>query len=137
VTDKLFPHRFPKRPQADRARGFTLVEVLIALAVLAIALAAVLRAMGQAIDLSTDLRDRTVALWAAEERATDLVLKNTWPAIQSTDGTMEFGEREWRWREKVTSINSVFGETRRVEIEILGPKKPDVLGRVTLFRIRP
>lgn len=137
MTDKLFPLHSPKPPQADRAQGFTLVEVLIALAVLAIALTAVLRAMGQAIDLSTDLRDRTVALWAAQERATDLVLKDTLPAVQSTDGTMEFGEREWRWREKVTSINSVFGETRRVEIEILGPNKPDVLGRVTLFRVRP
>lgn len=123
------------RPPPDGVRGFTLVEVLVALAVLAIALAAVLRAMGQAIDIATDLRQRTVALWAAEERATDHELRRDWPALDTTDGTMEFGEREWRWREQVSK--TPLDELRRVEIEIRSPNSPDVLGRIAVFLRKP
>jgi general secretion pathway protein I len=115
--------------------GFTLVEVLVALAVLAIALAAVLRAMGQAIDLATDLRQRTVALWAAEERATDHRLRRDWPALDTTEGTMEFGEREWRWREQV--MKTPLDELRRAEIEIRAPDSPDVLGQLTIYLRKP
>lgn len=122
---------YRRQPQT----GFTLVEVLVALAILAIALAAVLRAMGQSIDLTTDLRDRTVALWAAEERATERLLRAQWPDLDTTEGTMEFGEREWRWRERVSA--TPFPELRRVDIEIRAARSPDVLGRASLFMRRP
>ncbi|HEX9811699.1 MAG TPA: type II secretion system minor pseudopilin GspI [Burkholderiales bacterium] len=132
--DRFFPLRSPNRKKANY-RGFTLVEVLVALAVLAIALAAVLRAMGQAIDLSTDLRERTVALWAAQERATDHRLRNDWPALDTTEGKMKFGEREWRWHENVSK--TPLDEMRRLEIEIRAPDSPDILGRLTVFLRRP
>lgn len=133
--DRYFPLRSPSRRRAKLDRGFTLVEVLVALAVLAIALAAVLRAMGQAIDLSTALSQRTVALWAAEERATDHRLRGDWPALDTTDGKMEFGDREWRWQEKVST--TPLEELRRLEIEIRTPDSPDILARLTVFLRRP
>jgi len=45
---------------ARTQNGFTLVEVLVALAVLTIALAAVMRALSQSIDTSASLRDRNL-----------------------------------------------------------------------------
>jgi general secretion pathway protein I len=132
------------RTAATRAhlftQGFTLVEVLVALAVLAIALAAVLRAMGQAIDVTTDLRERTLALWAAQERATEHQLNHDWPAIDTKDGTLQFGEREWRWHEKVTKMpleQFTSQEMRRIEIEVRKPNSPDVLGRIVLYLRKP
>jgi general secretion pathway protein I len=119
----------------SRNGGFTLVEVLVALAVLTIAFAAVLRAMGQAIDLTTELRQRTVALWVAEERATDHQLRRNWPGLDTTEGTLELGGREWHWRERVSS--TPFEELRRVDIEITAPKSPDVLARLAVFLRRP
>lgn len=51
-----------------RARGFTLVEVLVALALLAVALAAGMRALAQTADGASALRARTLALWVAQDR---------------------------------------------------------------------
>ena len=52
----------------NSARGFTLVEVAIALAMLAIALAAVGRATQGGLENSSALRERTLAQWVAENR---------------------------------------------------------------------
>ena len=49
-------------------RGFTLVEVLVALALLAVALAAGMRALAQAADGAGTLKARTLALWVAQNR---------------------------------------------------------------------
>lgn len=115
--------------------GFTLVEVLVALAVLAIALAAVLHAMGQAIDLTAGLRDRTLALWVAEERATLHQLKQEWPSLDTSEGTMEFAGREWRWLERTAS--TPITDFRRTDIEIYAAGSKDRLATVAVFLRKP
>lgn len=132
--------KFNRRRQRSNAPhkridGFTLVEVLVALAILAIALAAVLRAMGQAIDVTADLRDRTLAMWVAQERATAIYLKRTWPAVSTTEGTVQFAERDWRWKEQVSS--TAVASMRRVDIEIGAPKSSTYLARLTLYVRQP
>lgn len=117
------------------ARGFTLIEVLVALAVLAIALAAVLRTMGQSIDLAADLRERTLALWVAQERAAALQLANTWPSLDTTKGTAEMGGREWEWQQQATSTE--VAEMRRVDIEVRAPRSPDLRARISIFLRKP
>jgi type II secretion system protein I len=50
------------------ARGFTLIEVLIALAIVSIALAAMMRSVAVATDDQSRLRDRRLALLCAQDR---------------------------------------------------------------------
>src|SRR5687767_3505702 len=88
---------------AERAAGFTLLEVLVALAVLAVALAAGTRALGQAVDLSAGLRDRSIALWVAQNRLAQHRLRGGWPALEASEGEDEMGGSRWRWREQVSS----------------------------------
>ena len=98
------------------ARGFTLVEVLVALAVLAIALAAVMRAMAQAIDTTATLRQHEVALWVAQNRLVQHEMGQDWPSVDTTNGDADMGGRKWYWREQVSTTPEP--KIRRIEITI-------------------
>jgi general secretion pathway protein I len=111
--------------------GFLLVEVLIALAILAIPLAAITRAVSQAIDTTVALRDRSIAMWVAQDRLTMHRIERDWPALKTTTGTSEMAGRSWRWQEKIISTPVV--QLRRVEIEIRDENGPDVLAKLVGF----
>jgi general secretion pathway protein I len=98
------------------SRGFTLIEVLVALAVLAIALAAVMRAMAQAVDTTVSLREHAVALWVAQNRLTEHQMRQDWPAANTINGETEMGGEKWYWREQVSTTPEP--KMRRVEITV-------------------
>jgi general secretion pathway protein I len=98
------------------SRGFTLIEVLVALAVLAIALAAVMRAMAQAVDNTVSLREHAVALWVAQNRLTEHQMRQDWPAADTINGETEMGGEKWYWREQVSTTPEP--KMRRVEITV-------------------
>ena len=120
---------------ASRTRGFTLIEVLIALTVLAIALAAILRTVGQSIDLTVNLRDRQLASWVAQNRLINHQLQRDWPAATTADGTTEMGGREWRWRELVSTTPEP--ALRRIEIEIRAAGSEQQLARLVGYLEAP
>lgn len=80
--------------------GFTLLEVLVALAVVAIALGALARTGAGALSQQADLETRTLALWVADNALTDLRLENT-PAAGRRNGRERQGGRDWRWEMSV------------------------------------
>jgi general secretion pathway protein I len=61
--------------------GFTLVEVLVAMTIIAIALMASLRATGSLSDGAAELRLRTVAQWSAENRLSQIRVEAEWPDL--------------------------------------------------------
>lgn len=84
-----------------RETGFTLVEVLVALAVVAFAIAALMRGLGQGIQVSSALPERLQARWVAENRLTLHQIRGDWPAPDTYDGTTRMGGRQWHWVEEV------------------------------------
>jgi general secretion pathway protein I len=71
------------------ARGFTLLEVLVALAVTAIALGAGLRAAEVLIDNAQRLSDVVAAQWCAENQLTELRLQRQFPGVGDSDFSCE------------------------------------------------
>lgn len=119
-------------PSTRLRTGFTLVEVLVALAVLTIALAAVMRALSQSIDTSASLRDRTIAMWVAQNRLTTHLVERDFPAMDTTEGDAEMAGRAWRWRERVTPAP---GEPamRQIHIEVRAATGEQPLARLVGF----
>jgi general secretion pathway protein I len=72
-----------------QARGFTLLEVLVALAIVAISLGAGLRATGVLTDNAQRLRDVMAAQWCAENQLTALRLARTFPGVGDADFACE------------------------------------------------
>ena len=124
-----------RRTRAGTARGFTLIEILVALMVLAIALAAAARSLGAATDTTVALRDRALARWVAEDHLTNMELQRAWPALDVKEGDAEMGGRAFRWHEGVTPTPSA--RMRRVEVSVFLPGAKSALVRVSGFLEQP
>ena len=85
-------------------RGFTLIEVLIALVIVALGMSALLETLGSAADTSTWLRDKTFAQWIALNQLETLRLSGKLPADGTTDGELDYAGRHWRWRQEVSDF---------------------------------
>jgi general secretion pathway protein I len=99
-----------------RVRGFTLIEILAAVAVLAIALSAILAGMTHYASTANRLQLKTVALWVAHNRLTELELQSSPPATGISDGTTDMAGQKWKWFVDVKSTPDA--RLRRVDIRV-------------------
>ncbi len=105
----------PRYTCAGRQRAFTLLEVLVALAVLALGMGTVLKVTtGQSEQLAY-LRDKTIALWVAENKVSEIQLAD-WPATGTRSGHTLMAKKEWRWEVKVS--NTADAELRRLDVRV-------------------
>jgi general secretion pathway protein I len=101
------------------SRGFTLLEILIALTVLAVAMGAIIKAASDYTSGLSHLRDRTMANWVARNVLNEFQLSNDWPRVGQSKGDMEMGHYEWRWLAKISQTDEP--ELRRLDVEVLSP----------------
>lgn len=87
-----------------RHDGFTLIEVLLALSIIAIALTALLKAMTQNVENTRRIKEKTVSHWVAMQGVAmvQLGLLQITPGQETTQDTKMLGEH-WYWRAKVSA----------------------------------
>lgn len=78
--------------------GFTLVEVMVALAIVALALTAMAASMNMMIDNAGTMRERTYASWIAQNKIAEIRLAGVLPEVGTDSGELEYGDTEWGWR---------------------------------------
>ena len=103
-------------PSRNGSRGFTLVEVVVALAIVAIGMLAVFKTIGDTVNNVATLRDRSFAAWIADNRITELRLSGQMPSVDETTGDLEYAGRRWHWVTRV-SQTPVEG-LRRVDVRV-------------------
>jgi general secretion pathway protein I len=116
-------------------RGFTLLETLVALAVLAIAMAAILRAAGGEINHTGELRQRLLADWVAQNRLALHAAKGDWISVGVQDGEDTEAGVLLSWHEDVSDTpNPSF---RRIEVSVFDPDdKNHLLRKLTGYLVQ-
>ena len=115
-------------------RGFTLVEVLVALAIFAVALTAALRTCAIATDSALDFRQRLLAGWVAENRLADYRI-GLLPELGERVRTVDQGGIAFTWRERVSANEPPLN--RRIDVQVFLAGIPDhVLARAVGYAIR-
>ena len=106
------------RYAARTSRGFTLIEVVVAIAIVALGLGALFNVLANTASNVGSLRERTFASWIAQNRITEVRLGTVFPSVERTTGELEYAGRRWRY-EQVVSQTSVEG-LRRIDVKV-GP----------------
>jgi general secretion pathway protein I len=90
--------------------GFTLVEVMVALSIAAVGLAADTASVSQMDDAATSMQQRSYANWIALNKITELRIANVVPDVSSSSGNVEYAGVEWQWRATIseTGVDNLF-----------------------------
>lgn len=111
--------------------GFTLLEVLVAMAILAIALTAAMRGISVATSQTEDIRRRMIAEWVALDRIAEYRALSRWAEPSHANGEVEQANIQFRYEEEIKGTpNPLF---RRIDVEVFAVGDSSRLARVTGF----
>ena len=100
-------------------RGFTLIEVLVAVVILSLAALVLANAFGGSAMGFSRMQERTAAWLIASDKLVELQVYQQWPGVGTQDEKREVNDVEWKIRTRVS--NGPYPDTRRVDIEV-GPE---------------
>ncbi len=99
-----------------RVKGFTLIEVMLAMAVFAIAGVALVAVADNNARHISYLEDKMFASWVASDQLVNAHLNTRWPPKNNLKGEVEMAGRKWFWLQKVTKTNN--NEMREIVMEV-------------------
>lgn len=101
---------------AGRTRGFTLLEVMIALAVLSVCSAGLITAVSQTVRQGGRLEEKTLATWVANNRIAEMRATRAYPRIGRESATASMGGRNWTL--DIQTFRTPTRDLRRVEVGV-------------------
>ncbi len=111
-----------QRPDHEES-GFTLIEVLVAMAILSLGMIAVFSGMNQSLNVTTRLRDKTLASWIALNKITELQVTGEYPDAGTRHDQVEIARTDWVYEMKISNIPQI--EMRRIDITVSFADTPD------------
>ena len=115
----------------DRERGFTLIEMLVALAIFSLAALALLRLEGATVATTARLQDQALAQTVARNLAVEVLTDPVAPAFGSDAGREVNGGRSWNWTRTVG--RSPEPRIQQIRIEVRSEAGPEQAA-LTVFR---
>lgn len=114
-------------------RGFTLLEVMVALAVITLGLAAVIKTVTSTTSNTIHIRDKTFAYWVAQNQIAEIELTAGSPRTGFTDGEEMLAGLTWHWTRKIESTEDP--DTNRVEVSVRKDKDKSAQNYATLITL--
>ncbi len=115
-------------------KGFTLFEVMIALAIVAIALAALVQAARANANNAAYLRDKTFAQWVAVNKMTEWRVNKDWLNTGEQKGHDLMGGNDWYWSAKISS-ETLDKNIRKVDFTVYRTEDDRIQGKAHVFRM--
>jgi len=103
-------------PNGAKKSGFTLIEVMLAMAVFAVAGVALLGVADNNYRHISHLEEQMFANWVASNQLVEASLDKTWPPKNNRKGKVEMAGRTWYWQQKV--VKTANKEMRAVTMEV-------------------
>lgn len=115
----------------NRNSGFTLIEVMVALAIVAISLSAVVASVSQMVQAASAVQERTYANWIAQNKITEIRLSNVSAEVSETDDEVTFASVEWALRTTIseTGVENLY----RIDVAVSYAGREEVIRTVTGF----
>ena len=113
-------------------QGFTLIEVLIALLIVATALGTATKIMLGAANTGSALANQTAAQWVGLNQLSTLKLRRQWP-VRSESGDEEMMERTWEWEQRAESTVDENLIRVTIDVRLEGADEDDLSASVTGF----
>jgi general secretion pathway protein I len=120
-TDTLLPGPYLKQ---RRQAGLTLIEVLVALAIIAIALTAIIKSVAENIRGISYLEDKTIAMYVAEQVINE-VRVGLLPLPQTLSEKTEMLGKEWYWQAQETTSSNPRIKKINVKVYRQSPEDDD------------
>jgi len=116
-------------------KGFTLIEVLVALAVVAISMSALISSSSTSASNAAYLQDKTLAHWVGMNKVAELQLDPGWPSIGVKKGDYEFANQDWRWEATVSGTDDE--SIRRLDLKVFRQNSKEAVAILLAYLGKP
>lgn len=121
------------RPNSlQAARGFTLIETLLALFIISILVTTLVQGLGTQSKTLVKIKNKTIATWVAHNEMSRTLVAQGQISAGRYIGSEEQGGTTWHWLKKVAP--SRFPKTMRIEIEVATEKEGSPIARLEFFK---
>lgn len=101
------------------SKGFTLLEVMFALLVVALTMGAIVEAGGYSSRRTFQLTEKTIASWIAQNQVTLYRARRTWSSASNKSGSVEMADNKWQWKMKISKTDDLLLHRLDVDVYLL------------------
>lgn len=118
-----------------RPSGFSLIEMLVALAVFSLVVLGLLNLAGENTRTAVVIEERVLAGVVAENRAVEAMTSEPAALLAQASGTEVAGDRTWRWKRQTSRTDNA--AIARIEITVMPETGDRIAAEASLFRALP